>query len=68
VTLDAVIFRLRREWLSQELIAARGNQCKAAERLGVHRNTLAREMDEVGIKRSFGRAPGYKGRGKKCVG
>jgi Fis family transcriptional regulator len=27
----------------------RGNQCKAAERLGMHRNTLRRTIRELGI-------------------
>ena len=27
----------------------RGNQCKAAEELGIHRNTLSRTMAELGL-------------------
>jgi Fis family transcriptional regulator len=31
------------------LLAHRGNQCKAAEELGMHRNTLSRTMAELGL-------------------
>jgi Fis family transcriptional regulator len=30
-------------------VAHRGNQCKAAEELGMHRNTLSRVMAELGL-------------------
>ena len=37
----------------------RGNQCKAAERLGIHRNTLRRTIQEleidIGLTRAMGR-------------
>jgi DNA-binding NtrC family response regulator len=31
------------------LASHRGNQCKAAKELGVHRNTLSRTLEELGI-------------------
>jgi hypothetical protein len=31
------------------LLAHRGNQCKAADELGMHRNTLSRTMAELGL-------------------
>ena len=31
------------------LLAHRGNQCKAAEELGMHRNTLSRTMADLGL-------------------
>ncbi|UWZ84625.1 helix-turn-helix domain-containing protein [Occallatibacter riparius] len=39
----------RRVILRAALVDARGNQCKAAERLGMHRNTLARHCEALGI-------------------
>lgn len=39
----------RRTFLIQTLNDAKGNQCVAAEELGVHRNTLARMMKQDGI-------------------
>lgn len=39
----------KRQYLREVLIAHRGNQCKAAEELGMHRNTLSRTMAELGL-------------------
>jgi hypothetical protein len=39
----------RRAFLIDALVAAKGNQCVAADALGVHRNTLYRMMQEDGI-------------------
>ena len=39
----------KRQYLREVLIAHRGNQCKAAEELGMHRNTLSRAMAELGL-------------------
>src|ERR1700690_3520125 len=38
----------------------RGNQCKAAERLGVHRNTLRRTIQELEIDIGSTRATGRR--------
>jgi len=38
----------------------RGNQCKAAERLGIHRNTLRRTIRELEIDSSRTRATGKR--------
>jgi Fis family transcriptional regulator len=38
----------------------RGNQCKAAERLGIHRNTLRRTIRELEIDISQTRATGKR--------
>jgi len=37
----------KRQYLREVLIANRGNQCKAADELGMHRNTLSRAMAEL---------------------
>jgi DNA-binding NtrC family response regulator len=39
----------RREWLAAELIRANGNQCVAARRMGVHRNTVSRWQSQSGL-------------------
>ena len=38
-----------KQFLREVLVAHRGNQCKAAEELGMHRNTLSRTMAELGL-------------------
>ena len=39
----------KKQYLREVLVAHRGNQCKAAEELGMHRNTLSRAMAELGL-------------------
>jgi Fis family transcriptional regulator len=39
----------KRQYLREVLVAHRGNQCKAADELGMHRNTLSRTMTELGL-------------------
>ena len=39
----------KRQFLREVLVAHRGNQCKAADELGIHRNTLSRTMAELGL-------------------
>jgi DNA-binding NtrC family response regulator len=40
----------KRDLLADALRAARGNQCKAAEMLGIHRNTMNRLISELGLR------------------
>lgn len=40
----------KKQYLREVLVAHRGNQCKAAEELGMHRNTLSRSMAELGLE------------------
>ena len=46
---DDAVRDFKRQYLREVLIAHRGNQCKAAEELGMHRNTLSRAMAELGL-------------------
>src|SRR6202451_948825 len=46
---DDAVREFKRQYLREVLVANRGNQCKAAEELGIHRNTLSRTMAELGI-------------------
>lgn len=39
----------KKRFLFEVLAHHRGNQCKAAEELGMHRNTLSRTMAELGM-------------------
>lgn len=46
---EDAVREFKRQYLREVLIANRGNQCKAAEELGMHRNTLSRAMAELGL-------------------
>jgi Fis family transcriptional regulator, factor for inversion stimulation protein len=39
-----------KRFITKTIDAADGNLCKAADKLGVHRNTLARKMKDFKIK------------------
>ena len=41
-----------KKFIMQVLAKADGNLCKAADLLGIHRNTLARKMTEYRLRRS----------------
>ena len=53
---EDAVREFKRQYLREVLIANRGNQCKAAEELGMHRNTLSRAMAELGLSLSEVRA------------
>jgi len=46
---DDAVREFKKQYLREVLLAHRGNQCKAAEELGMHRNTLSRAMAELGL-------------------
>lgn len=46
---DDAVRDFKRQYLREVLLAHRGNQCKAAEELAMHRNTLSRTMAELGL-------------------
>jgi Fis family transcriptional regulator, factor for inversion stimulation protein len=46
---DDAVREFKKQYLREVLVANRGNQCKAADELGVHRNTLSRTMAELGL-------------------
>jgi DNA-binding NtrC family response regulator len=56
---SARIAFLRWYWC-EALVAAGGNQSKAAAFAGVHRNTLSRACAELGIPKGFGRRRGVR--------
>ena len=47
---DDAVREFKKQYLREVLIAHRGNQCKAAEELGMHRNTLSRTMADLGLQ------------------
>jgi len=46
---EEAVREFKKHYLREVLVAHRGNQCKAAEELGMHRNTLSRAMAELGL-------------------
>ena len=46
---EEAVREFKRQYLREVLVANRGNQCKAAEELGMHRNTLSRTLTELKI-------------------
>ena len=44
---EDAVRQFKRQYLLEVLKAYRGNQCKAAEEMGMHRNTLSRTMAEL---------------------
>ena len=53
---EDAVREFKKQYLREVLVANRGNQCKAAEELGIHRNTLSRTMAELGMSLSEVRA------------
>jgi DNA-binding NtrC family response regulator len=49
VRYEDAVREFKRQYLREVLLANKGNQCKAAEELGMHRNTLSRAMAELGL-------------------
>ena len=41
--------QFKKRYILEVLAQHKGNQCKAAEELGMHRNTLSRAMAELGL-------------------
>lgn len=56
ISLANALRDFEREWMEEELKMAHGNQCALAERLGVHRNTVARRMRELDIEKPIVRS------------
>ena len=50
VRYEDAVREFKKQFLRDVLVTHRGNQCKAAEELGMHRNTLSRTMAELGLQ------------------
>ena len=46
---EEAVREFKKQYLREVLVAHKGNQCKAAEEVGMHRNTLSRTMAELGL-------------------
>ena len=46
---EEALREFKKQYLREVLLAHRGNQCRAAEELGMHRNTLSRTITELKI-------------------
>ena len=46
---EEAVREFKRQYLREVLLAHKGNQCKAAEEMGMHRNTLSRTMRELDL-------------------
>ncbi len=49
ITYDEAVREFKRRFILEVLASHRGNQCKAAKELGMHRNTLSRTLVELNI-------------------
>ena len=49
ITYDEALREFKKRFILQVLACHRGNQCKAAQELGMHRNTLSRTLAELNI-------------------
>lgn len=49
ITYDEAVREFKKRFLIEVLAHHRGNQCKAAQALGMHRNTLSRTIAELHI-------------------
>jgi Fis family transcriptional regulator len=43
---EDAVREFEKRFIKRVLEKAKGNQCKAAQELGIHRNTLSRKIDE----------------------
>ena len=62
VSYSEAVRQFKRRYILEVLAQHKGNQCKAAEELGMHRNTLSRtlaelEMDTAQIRSGMRRPP-----------
>ncbi len=49
ITYSEAVREFKKRFILEVLAVHRGNQCKAAKELGMHRNTLSRTLEELGI-------------------
>ncbi len=61
ITYAEAVREFKRRFLLQVLTRHKGNQCKAAEDLQIHRNTLSRMIAELGIDPAETRAENRSG-------
>jgi Fis family transcriptional regulator, factor for inversion stimulation protein len=52
IRLEDAQWEFEKRFIAHVLTKADGNLCKAADVLGMHRNTLSRKLTEFGLRRS----------------
>ena len=72
VSYAEAIRQFKRRYLLEVLAQHKGNQCKAAEELGMHRNTLSRtlaelDLDTAQIRSGLRRPPVKRAYAFRCV-
>ncbi len=73
VTYTEAIRQFKRRYILEVLAHHKGNQCKAAEELGMHRNTLSRtlaelDLDTAQIRNGMRRPPGQRAPARVACG
>ena len=64
ITYSEAVLAFERSMLQRFMEASRGNQCAAAKVIGIHRNSLARLLERVGLDHK-GNAPRLRYRPRK---
>jgi Fis family transcriptional regulator, factor for inversion stimulation protein len=49
VSYEEAVREFKKQFLREILVANKGNQCTAAAEMGAHRNTISRNMQELGL-------------------
>ncbi|HXQ25492.1 MAG TPA: helix-turn-helix domain-containing protein [Candidatus Acidoferrales bacterium] len=52
ILLEEAVTEFEKKFIKRVLEHARGNQCRAAKTLGIHRNTLSRKITEYHLDHS----------------
>lgn len=52
--LERAIRQVKAYMIDKALRESHGNKCWAANKLGIHRNTLQRQMDDLGVFKPMG--------------
>jgi Fis family transcriptional regulator, factor for inversion stimulation protein len=55
ILLEEAVTEFEKKFIRRVLEHSRGNQCRAAKVLGIHRNTLSRKITEYHLGHSFRR-------------
>lgn len=64
-SLDESLRQVRRGFIEQALADCQGNQCEAAKKLGMHRNTISRHIADLGLDPSRFYQAEMRGPGKR---
>lgn len=57
ILFDEAIGEFEKRFIKRVLEQTNGNQCKAAELMGIHRNTLSRKIDEYKLDNHHTKRP-----------